>query len=218
MRWHLKGICRGSLCSKYQVSSKLEILLCILWFFLFLFVKISATSFYDIFLSEQIGWVMAFVLLCTHFAQPKCLKIQCSEGANKMLGTFIWQLILPSVHTWAGHSSIFVATCAGHTLLGTVTWSFISASVYFSETVSLYSVQASAIYNPTSCFELGLWEKHFDKNHEAHKLLGTAGSWCQPSTRTNKQAYLDVNNSSTALLFFNRCATHFQDSWRFLFQ
>jgi hypothetical protein len=161
---------------------------------------------------------MAFVLLCTHFAQPKCLKIQCSEGANKMLGTFIWQLILPSVHTWAGHSSIFVATCAGHTLLGTVTWSFISASVYFSETVSLYSVQASAIYNPTSCFELGLWEKHFDKNHEAHKLLGTAGSWCQPSTRTNKQAYLDVNNSSTALLFFNRCATHFQDSWRFLFQ
>ena len=35
-RWHLKGICRGSLCPKYQLRSKVEILLSILGFFIFL--------------------------------------------------------------------------------------------------------------------------------------------------------------------------------------
>ena len=198
-----------------QISGKVSIL----GFFCFCFWKLEPPLFLTFFYLCKIEWVMAFVLLCTNFAPPKCLTILCSDGAHTMLGTFIWQFIISSVHTWAHHSSAFVATCAAHTLLGIVTQSFISASVHFSEPDSLYSVHVSALYNPTSCFEWGLWGNHLDKNHEAHTLLGTAGNGCQPSQcqtkkllgadassqpeQTNKHS-LDVNNSSTAVFGFQQ--------------
>ena len=193
----------------------------ILGFFCFCFWKLEPPLFLTFFYLSKIEWVMAFVLLCTHFAPPKCLTILCSDGAHTMLGTFIWQFILSSVHTWAHHSSAFVATCAAHTLLGIVTQSFISASVHFQNQLvyTVYMCQHFTIPHPAlneGCGEIILIR--IMKHTLCLELLGTGPSphsvkrrncWEQmPALNPNKQTNIALMSTIPLqhFLFFNKCA------------